>query len=43
VLQPGDNRISLACDASKGAPRDVVVRLAPLGAVTRTAGRAPQP
>jgi hypothetical protein len=30
-LQPGENGVTLSCDAAKGAPRDVTVRLAPVG------------
>ncbi|OGV69535.1 MAG: hypothetical protein A3K19_13950 [Lentisphaerae bacterium RIFOXYB12_FULL_65_16] len=31
TLKPGPNRIELACDTSKPAPRDVTVRILPLG------------
>ena len=30
-LQPGENGVTLSCDAAKGAQRDVTVRLAPVG------------
>ena len=33
VLKPGPNRFELSCDASKGAPRDVSVRVLCLGPV----------
>jgi hypothetical protein len=32
VLRPGGNRVVLSADTSKGAPRDVTVRVIPLGA-----------
>jgi len=31
VLQPGENRVALSCDTSRGFPRDTTVRLVPLG------------
>ena len=31
LLQPGENRFELWCDAAKGAPRDVTVRVVGLG------------
>lgn len=31
VLKPGENRFELTCDTSKGTPRDVTIRVVPLG------------
>jgi hypothetical protein len=31
MLTPGPNRLTLTCDTSKGAPRDVTVRVVRLG------------
>jgi len=41
ILEPGENRVTLSSGVSLGAPRDTMVRLAPIGAVRDERRRQP--